>query len=153
MLNIILYLLCPKIKVISYTHGPKCFDGQRIYYCCKEGREGCRYFYMNDLLACPRPTLLLETCKQRVECMKRDKHLILPCIFITEEVGTRKVLAIDFVLTIGFVLLLSFRYSRDWRYHKEDKIWITRAPGLAPLEKTSSFERGTYYFFDVNSWK
>ena len=20
-------------------------------------------------------------------------------------------------------------HSRDWRYHKEDKIWITRAPG------------------------
>ena len=24
---------------------------------------------------------------------------------------------------------------------------------MAPSEKTTSYERGTYYFFDVNSWR
>ena len=46
-----------------------------------------------------------------------------------------------------------FRYNRDWRYHKEDRVWITRAPGMPPSEKTAAYERGTYYFFDVNSWR
>ena len=39
------------------------------------------------------------------------------------------------------------------RYHKEERVWITRAPGMAPSEKTTTYERGTYYFFDVNSWR
>ena len=47
-------------------------------------------------------------------------------------------------------------FSQSWRccrYHKEERVWITRAPGMAPSEKTTSYERGTYYFFDVNSWR
>lgn len=44
-------------------------------------------------------------------------------------------------------------YSREWRYHKEEKVWITRAPGIAPSEKTNSYERGTYYIFDALLWR
>lgn len=44
-------------------------------------------------------------------------------------------------------------YNRDWRYHKEDRVWITRAPGMEPITKTSSYERGTYFFFDVHNWR
>lgn len=44
-------------------------------------------------------------------------------------------------------------YSREWRYHKEEKVWITRAPGIAPSEKTNSYERGTYYIFDAHLWR
>ena len=44
-------------------------------------------------------------------------------------------------------------YSRDWRYHKEERVWITRAPNVEPLVKTSSYERGTYYFFDAQNWR
>lgn len=44
-------------------------------------------------------------------------------------------------------------YSRDWRYHKEQKVWITRAPGMELMQKTTTFERGTYIVFDVASWK
>ena len=36
------------------------------------------------------------------------------------------------------------------RYHKEERVWITRAPGMVPAEKTASYERGTYYFFDIS---
>lgn len=44
-------------------------------------------------------------------------------------------------------------FNRDWRYHKEEKIWITRAPGLSTVEKGGSFERGMYYFFDPISFR
>lgn len=44
-------------------------------------------------------------------------------------------------------------YNRDWRYHKEERVWITRAPGMEPLAKTNTYERGTYFFFDVHSWR
>lgn len=44
-------------------------------------------------------------------------------------------------------------YSREWRYHKEEKVWITRAPGMPITEKTQHHERGTYYFFDPINWR
>lgn len=44
-------------------------------------------------------------------------------------------------------------YTRDWRYHKDEKVWITRAPGMPPIEKCSNYERGTYYFFDAHNWR
>jgi len=61
-----------------------------------------------------------------------------------------------FYTNVGDVLQLAAAaelYNRDWRYHKEERVWITRAPGMAPSEKTATYERGTYYFFDVNSWR
>merc|ERR1712150_467246 len=61
-----------------------------------------------------------------------------------------------FYTNVGDVLQLAAAaelYNRDWRYHKEDRVWITRAPGMAPSEKTQSYERGTYYFFDVTNWR
>ncbi|XP_025832151.1 CCR4-NOT transcription complex subunit 2 [Agrilus planipennis] len=44
-------------------------------------------------------------------------------------------------------------YSREWRYHTEEKMWITQVPGMVLMEKTSTYERGTYYFFDANNWR
>ena len=40
-----------------------------------------------------------------------------------------------------------------FRFHKDERVWITRAHGMMPSEKTATYERGTYYFFDVNVWK
>ena len=51
------------------------------------------------------------------------------------------------------VILQYCRYIRDWRYHKEERVWITRVPGMEPHVKTNSFERGTYYFFDAQNWR
>jgi CCR4-NOT transcription complex subunit 2 len=45
------------------------------------------------------------------------------------------------------------RYARDWRYHKDERAWLTRAPGVEPQIKSTNYERGTYYFFDCNTWK
>ncbi|VVD03607.1 regulator of gene activity [Leptidea sinapis] len=44
-------------------------------------------------------------------------------------------------------------YSREWRYHMEEKVWISQAPGMPMVEKTSTYERGTYYFFDAHNWR
>lgn len=49
--------------------------------------------------------------------------------------------------------LFSLRYARDWRYHKDERLWLTRAPGVEPQLKTSTYERGTYYFFDCTTWR
>lgn len=43
-------------------------------------------------------------------------------------------------------------YSRDWRYHKEQRAWLTRIAG-SRVEKTEAYERGTYFIFDQNQWK
>ena len=79
-----------------------------------------------------------------------------------------------FYTNVGDVLQLAAAaelYNRDWRselkclrkiwfiyivivrYHKEERVWITRAPGMVPSEKTATYERGTYAFFDVNCWR
>lgn len=44
-------------------------------------------------------------------------------------------------------------YTRDWRYHKEERLWITRVPGMPLMDKTERFERGTYYCFDPSNWR
>lgn len=53
-----------------------------------------------------------------------------------------------------FVTVVVFpSFNRDWRYHKEERVWITRAPGMEPTLKTNAYERGTYYFFDCLNWR
>ncbi|ESP03983.1 hypothetical protein LOTGIDRAFT_109934 [Lottia gigantea] len=61
-----------------------------------------------------------------------------------------------FYMSGGDVLQLAVAaelYNRDWRYHKEERTWMTRAPGMEPIVKTNSYERGTYYFFDAVKWR
>jgi len=102
---------------------------------------------------------------QDIDYLRND---MLPFVYLTHEHIKDKLAPVKlnrykedvlfylFYSNVGDVLQLAAAaelYSRDWRYHKEDKIWITRAPGLAPLERTSTYERGTFYFFDVNSWR
>ncbi|KAJ8022979.1 CCR4-NOT transcription complex subunit 2 [Holothuria leucospilota] len=43
-------------------------------------------------------------------------------------------------------------YNRDWRYHKDERVWITRGPGMEPQVKTQTYERGVYYYFDYSRW-
>eukprot|EP00047_Mylnosiga_fluctuans_P009806 m.13267 g.13267 ORF g.13267 m.13267 type:complete len:459 (-) comp2807_c0_seq2:2413-3789(-) len=43
-------------------------------------------------------------------------------------------------------------YARDWRFHKEMKVWITRQPGAEP-QKLHKGERGMYMCFDATAWK
>lgn len=43
-------------------------------------------------------------------------------------------------------------YNRDWRFHKEKKLWFTRAPGVEPSIKTTTYEKGSYLVFDPEKW-
>eukprot|EP00088_Acartia_fossae_P045184 TRINITY_DN4842_c0_g1_i10.p1 TRINITY_DN4842_c0_g1~~TRINITY_DN4842_c0_g1_i10.p1 ORF type:complete len:341 (-),score=77.97 TRINITY_DN4842_c0_g1_i10:679-1701(-) len=47
----------------------------------------------------------------------------------------------------------SLLFERGWRYHKQQRIWLARWPGVRPEEKTASFERGLYQYFDLANWK
>ncbi|KAG6457537.1 hypothetical protein O3G_MSEX010341 [Manduca sexta] len=61
-----------------------------------------------------------------------------------------------FYCFVGDVLQIaaaSELYNREWRYHMEEKVWISQAPGMPMVEKTSTYERGTYYFFDAHNWR
>jgi CCR4-NOT transcription complex subunit 2 len=44
-------------------------------------------------------------------------------------------------------------YNRKWRYHKQLKQWISRAPRTDPTVKTAAFEKGTYICFDPSRWE
>lgn len=39
-------------------------------------------------------------------------------------------------------------HSREWRYHKDLKLWFTRAPGTE-----GAYDRGAYIYFDIKSWE
>jgi CCR4-NOT transcription complex subunit 2 len=43
-------------------------------------------------------------------------------------------------------------YKREWRYHKELKLWITRVPNT-DSQKTTTHERGSFIYFDPGSWE
>jgi len=42
-------------------------------------------------------------------------------------------------------------YNRDWRYHKELKMWFTR-PSESAISQ-HGYERGSIIYFDINSWE
>ena len=44
-------------------------------------------------------------------------------------------------------------YKRDWRYHTEKRVWLTKSPGVEPVQKTGLYEKGFYFVFDVTQWK
>ncbi|CAG8677267.1 669_t:CDS:2 [Ambispora leptoticha] len=44
-------------------------------------------------------------------------------------------------------------YNRNWRYHREQKLWLTKEPGTEPAMKSPTFERGNYIIFDPNNWE
>ena len=40
-------------------------------------------------------------------------------------------------------------YNRDWRYHKDLKLWFTRASRQGSQEA----QKGQYIYFDIQDWK
>ncbi|MCO5599614.1 hypothetical protein L7F22_053720 [Adiantum nelumboides] len=44
-------------------------------------------------------------------------------------------------------------YNRGWFYHKDLRTWFARVPNMEPLVTTPTYERGSYYFFDGNTWE
>ncbi|KAG8998606.1 hypothetical protein FRB93_013538 [Tulasnella sp. JGI-2019a] len=43
-------------------------------------------------------------------------------------------------------------YNRNWRFHKEARVWLTKESGQSPVQKDTTHERGSYTFFDHNQW-
>lgn len=44
-------------------------------------------------------------------------------------------------------------YRRDWRYHKEERLWLTRIKNIMPDQKHGTYETGVYCVFDVQLWR
>lgn len=44
-------------------------------------------------------------------------------------------------------------YSRDWRFHKGQRVWLTRLQYGGVKEHTHTFERGSYNVFDPVQWR
>jgi len=46
-------------------------------------------------------------------------------------------------------------YNRDWRYHKELKLWFTKPSDatLRNLGYDAASAAGSYVYFDINSWE
>ncbi|THH17260.1 hypothetical protein EW146_g3510 [Bondarzewia mesenterica] len=43
-------------------------------------------------------------------------------------------------------------YNRNWRYHKELRLWLTKESGTSPSQKVPGGEQGTYTFWDPDNW-
>jgi CCR4-NOT transcription complex subunit 2 len=45
-------------------------------------------------------------------------------------------------------------FARNWRYHKELKVWLTKDPSSPDhlYTKSQNAEKGPYIFFDTNLW-
>ncbi|KAI0250403.1 hypothetical protein BJV78DRAFT_1283208 [Lactifluus subvellereus] len=43
-------------------------------------------------------------------------------------------------------------YNRNWRYHKELRIWLTKESGTLASQKVPGGEQGTYTFWDPDNW-
>ncbi|XP_027181310.1 probable NOT transcription complex subunit VIP2 [Coffea eugenioides] len=44
-------------------------------------------------------------------------------------------------------------YNRGWLYHRELRLWLARTKNMEPLVKTPTYERGSYFSFDPNTWE
>ena len=44
-------------------------------------------------------------------------------------------------------------HTRNWRYHKEERVWIMKVQGLEPVTRSQVYEQGTYLVFDVKQFK
>ena len=45
------------------------------------------------------------------------------------------------------------RTSRNWRYHKELMMWVTKDQNLPdPIPISAEAEKGSYVFFNHNTW-
>ncbi|KAK7689901.1 hypothetical protein QCA50_006540 [Cerrena zonata] len=44
-------------------------------------------------------------------------------------------------------------YGRNWRFHKDLRLWITKESGTSPSQKVLGGERGTYSYWDPENWE
>jgi CCR4-NOT transcription complex subunit 2 len=44
-------------------------------------------------------------------------------------------------------------HRRNWRFHKELQLWLTKEHSMEPTAKTPMYEKGQYMFWDVETWQ
>ncbi|KAH9850189.1 hypothetical protein C2E23DRAFT_887620 [Lenzites betulinus] len=44
-------------------------------------------------------------------------------------------------------------YNRNWRYHKELRLWLTKETGTQPSQKVPGGEQGAYSYWDPEMWE
>lgn len=44
-------------------------------------------------------------------------------------------------------------WNRNWRYHKEMRLWITKETGTPSSQKVPGGEQGTYSYWDPENWE
>jgi CCR4-NOT transcription complex subunit 2 len=49
-------------------------------------------------------------------------------------------------------LTIAYRYQRNWRFHKELRLWITKEAGTSTSQKIPGGEQGTYTIWDPENW-
>jgi CCR4-NOT transcription complex subunit 2 len=48
--------------------------------------------------------------------------------------------------------ILTSSWNRNWRFHKELRLWITKETGTSPSQKVQGGEQGRYTFWDPENW-
>lgn len=43
--------------------------------------------------------------------------------------------------------------ARNWRYHKEIQVWLTKDSNIEPVLISPDVEKGVYIFFDPHNWE
>lgn len=43
--------------------------------------------------------------------------------------------------------------ARNWRYHKEIQVWLTKDSNVEPVLISPDVEKGVYVFFDPHNWE
>lgn len=43
--------------------------------------------------------------------------------------------------------------ARNWRYHKDIQVWLTKDSNVEPMLVSQDVERGVYIFFDPHNWE
>ncbi|GBE85096.1 hypothetical protein SCP_0702820 [Sparassis crispa] len=44
-------------------------------------------------------------------------------------------------------------WNRNWRYHKELRLWLTKETGTTPSQKVMGGEQGSYSYWDPENWE
>jgi hypothetical protein len=99
-------------------------------------------------------------CKHHHLDQQRRQHLVTKlcssCSTQVLEMPSKKLLHRNCALSQGFRVAHAYsiyvRYNRNWRYHKELRLWITKESGMAPSQKVQGGEQGQYTYWEPENW-
>ncbi|MCO5581238.1 hypothetical protein L7F22_035116 [Adiantum nelumboides] len=86
------------------------------------------------------------------QCYVHEAPTLQPGLFSKFQQGTLFYIFYSMPNDEAQIFAANELYNRSWFYHKELHTWFTRVPNVEPLVTTPTYERGSYYYFDVNAW-